>query len=1299
MRKTIFVGLVWCVLWTPLLYAQTTYYVATNGGSVSPYTSWADAATNIHAAVALAGNGDTVMVSNGVFMISSQIVLSAGFTFRSLNGPDMTTVARDAAAGSFSMVAVSNANALMSGLTLTNGTGLAGAIRLVSGTVSNCVITKCTASGYAEANVYLTGGQMTGCIFSNNVSHRGALRVYGGTVEDCTIITNRGSGGGWTAGLNMDAGVVRRCRIIRNSSGGNWVGGVYLTGGRLENSLIYGNGGGSAYGNGIDMEGGVLANCTIAGNSASLGAGSGVYRSGGAITNCIVYGNGYNAPNDNYYGSVAAVWYSCAAELTNAAQGNLTVNPRFVAAGSGDFHLAAGSPCVDAGTNLAGITADIDLRSRPLVGYAGSTARHDMGAYEKDGTNGTLEVGFAGSPLSGLNSVTSVLTAVVSGSNATITAWAWDLDNNGVFDSFGSAVVTNVFGPGRYSISVRVTNSVGETASSTNLDYVFVVSSSIYVSTNGGNVAPYATWADATTNINEAVGMALAGCTIWVSNGSYRVTNQLNMFSGFALRGVNGPDVTTLWRDASFGSFRLFDIRDANALICGLTLTNGISQGAALSMSAGTVSNCIITKCSAATYGEADVYVTGGLLTGCVFSNNVGHAGAVRVSGGVMEDCTVVTNTGAGGGWAGGLYLSAGTTRRCRIIRNKSNGNWVGGVYFSGGRLENSLICGNSGNSSYGNGIKMEGGILVNCTVANNLPSLSAGSGIYQSGGAITNCIVYGNGLNGPNDNYYGTVSAAWYSCAPELTNATQGNVTADPKFVNTANADYRLALGSACMDTGTNLPGVAEDIDRRVRPLAGSGGGAVRDDMGAYEKDGAAGPLDIGFSGTPLSGLGSVQTVFSAFVAGTNTTIAWWGWDFDNNGVFDSVGTGLAVVTNVFGPGRYSVCVRVTNSVGETATSTNLNYVLVVSSNIYVSTTGGSVLPYTSWADAATNVHDAFRVALAGSTVWITNGSYRVTNQLEVFSAFTVRSVNGPEMTTLYRDASFGSFRLFDIRDANALVSGLTLTNGVTLGAAINMTAGTVNNCVITKCTANGYAEASVYLTGGLVTGCVISNNAVNAGAVRIGGGTLEDSTIVTNTSASSAWCGGLYLSSGVARRCRILRNNSGGSWVGGVYFSGGRLENSLIAGNRGGSAYGNGIDMEGGALVNCTVASNSPAAGLGSGVYRTGGGITNSIIYGNGTNGPNDNYYGAASAAWYSCAPELTNSAQGNVTADPKFRDIRILDCHLRGGSPCMNKGITLSGMTSQTDLDGGSRVVGGKVDMGAYEATFLGSVFMIR
>jgi hypothetical protein len=83
---------------------------------------------------------------------------------------------------------------------------------------------------------------------------------------------------------------------------------------------------------------------------------------------------------------------------------------------------------------------------------------------------------------------------------------------------------------------------------------------------------------------------------------------------------------------------------------------------------------------------------------------------------------------------------------------------------------------------------------LENCTIADNIGGTS-GAGLQIAAGSVTNCVLYGNRFTNAvveNVNSAG-VARCWYSCAPELTNAANHNITGNPMFANASANDYRL--------------------------------------------------------------------------------------------------------------------------------------------------------------------------------------------------------------------------------------------------------------------------------------------------------------------------------------------------------------------------------------------------------------------------------------------------------------------------------------------------------------------------
>ena len=193
------------------------------------------------------------------------------------------------------------------------------------------------------------------------------------SISECIIEKNKGETGGGIYCESSEA-VISACTIINNTS--NIGGGLFISGGSvtLINNMITQNIS-SSEGGGIGFSGGssVITNCTIAENNALNGGG--LSAADFADVN-VINGICWNNAGSEVYedeGSEITMSYSCV-KGGYEGEGNIDDNPLFV--GGRDYHLKAGSPCIDAGATIGAPDKDIDGDERPYGdGY-------DMGADE-----------------------------------------------------------------------------------------------------------------------------------------------------------------------------------------------------------------------------------------------------------------------------------------------------------------------------------------------------------------------------------------------------------------------------------------------------------------------------------------------------------------------------------------------------------------------------------------------------------------------------------------------------------------------------------------------------------------------------------------------------------------------------------------------------------------------------------------------------------------------------------------------------------------------------------------------------
>jgi len=374
----------------------TLYVAASSTNPVPPFSDWSTAATSIQAAVDVAQDGATVMVGDGTYASGAsrsgdgygvviyghyshydwywdqqlnRLVIDKSVTVRSLNGPEHTILLGD----STTRCAYLKSGASLIGFTLQGGR-------------AQVEYEGCYGGGGAMLH---SGASLEDCVvFSNSaVACGGGVCCWnGGRVEHCTIEENTAHDGGglytfvdyWPRGTN----VIENCVLIRNH--GIYGANAQVNSAVFRNCLIAEGKGG--YGAGIDVNGSALVeNCTIVSNTAWAVGG---IVSGGTnviVRNSIIYGNTHDT---NYAGPLAYNWNSTQMVFTSCCTiplplgaGNIDSPPMLK---EGTYELRYGSPCIDAGMNLDGVTNDLLGVARPIDGNGDGSTNVDMGAYEYD---------------------------------------------------------------------------------------------------------------------------------------------------------------------------------------------------------------------------------------------------------------------------------------------------------------------------------------------------------------------------------------------------------------------------------------------------------------------------------------------------------------------------------------------------------------------------------------------------------------------------------------------------------------------------------------------------------------------------------------------------------------------------------------------------------------------------------------------------------------------------------------------------------------------------------------------------
>jgi predicted outer membrane repeat protein len=368
------------------------------------------------------------------------------------------------------------------------------------------------------------------------------------------------------------------------------------------------------------------------------------------------------------------------------------------------------------------------------------------------------------------------------------------------------------------------------------------------------------------------------------------------------IESANGPENCHIDLEDSGIAFFVQGIEIEPIRIAGFTIVNGrsggypgaVGGGIDVSNSDPTIENCVFQNCSGSQAGAISGRFTNVRIRGCRFVDNQSTSGAGAVSldppfgsaPGPVEivDCFFSGNSSTLNG--GAVRLAPGDFHEarmshCVVMSNSATGGG-GGIYVrtiggqpgSAVRIEDCLIVGNA--ASIGGGVYYDGSGGLNptkavrhCTIVGNTAT-NHGGGVSARVFLVGNSVVWGNSaplgaqlsvpnsgtLTVRNSDVQGGQAEVHVVLGGSLSWGT-GNIDLDPLFVDADGLDdsmatfddndYRLSVGSPCIDAGSNtmmsddffdLDGdsvIDEPVPLDLDFLPRLVGALV--DMGAYEK------------------------------------------------------------------------------------------------------------------------------------------------------------------------------------------------------------------------------------------------------------------------------------------------------------------------------------------------------------------------------------------------------------------------------------------------------------------------------
>lgn len=1131
------------------LYATAeTRYVAASGGHVAPFANWAEASTNIQAAIDISGPGDVVLLTNGIYVLDSTVKITNGVTLTSLNGRDSALL--DGSSLAAGQDAVFLQFGTLDGVTVSNAPRHG--VKSEYGAILNSLVTH---SGENGIDSYTTPRLVTNStlIVTHTIVRKSGLNgIYTCAVDtrisDCVITESIGTG----VSLRQNDTVapiqvprvsnflIRASTVSSNMNSGimlafwNYSADLPTVPVRIEDCLIEDNvgvrGGGVSDGtsDGIDRSSGVSIreslirrnrssgigggvtlhqsrspsiSCSIVEENISQSNGGGIYLVGGSALNCLVQNN-----VAHIHGGGIFIY-----DNSVTVRGTTIVNNRADAEGGGVRTGYGGEirNCIIF-YNKANIGDNFRLPSGSIAFSCVFPAVSGFG-------NITLPPRLAGFR----NARLIPSSPCIDAGSFDYATGNYDFDGEPRIWGGGVDIGCDEFYPPGLGgpLSVDLESSTDRAVAGTPVSFQCNVEgrpeSYVWHFTDGYAISntPFVDHAFDTPGIHTATvtatnidGVASNSVSIEIFPG---YTNYVSLSGAHMLPFTNWVDAATniqaaIEANIPGGVVMVGDgVYDCGGVALGGGLTNRIAITNVMDVVSenGPAGAQIVGQGPVGDNAIRCAYIaTGARLIGFTLTN--GHT---RAAGDADRDQS------GGGAWC----EPGGTIENC-VIQNNSANQFGGGVKngqvrnsalrdnraFDGGGAHGAALtrCILSNNVATARGGGANGGTLENVLVLNNQAEYGGGIALasilhgtvannhaIQSGGGVYRGMVSNSIL------YFNTADADWpnyfntvcrYSCTTPDPQSI-GNVTNDPRFVDAANGLFRLLRDSPAVDSA-QMTGLAVDLLGAPRPLPGTWGEIPAPDMGAYE-----------------------------------CTVAH-----------------------------------------------------------YVAPDGGHVPPYATWADAAHDLQSAIDAADPQDEVFASNGVYNtggrlcrgaLTNRVLVDKAIRVLAVQGHSGTIIEGSGPMGDAAIRGVHlSSNATLVGFTVRGGATR---------TSGDALLEQSGGGIWCEG-----GSAISNCVVQSNSAHAFGGGVYGGRLANTFLDANVAAQG---GGL--ARGEIEFCTVTENEATDG--GGVYEGTGRY--SIVYFN---TVSGIGPNVQGGAWDTCCVVPDPGGPGhitndpelLSSGGYR---------------------------------------------------------------------------------------------------------------